>query len=86
MNYSRTINTFFKVSLTLVLFVTSSKAISQTNGENKVVGMNHSSNSNSLKSAFVPASAIKEEMENAYPMAVPLEVEIGKGDNWLEAH
>lgn len=37
MNYLRTINTFFKVSLTLVLFVTSSKAISQANGDNKVI-------------------------------------------------
>ncbi|MGY5851533.1 DNA polymerase I [Salegentibacter sp. F14] len=29
---------------------------------------------------------IKEEMENAYRLEVPLEVEIGTGDNWLEAH
>jgi len=29
---------------------------------------------------------IKEEMENAYKMDVPLDVEIGIGDNWLEAH
>ncbi|MFL0101275.1 DNA polymerase I [Tenacibaculum maritimum] len=29
---------------------------------------------------------IKEEMENAYKIAVPLEVEIGTGQNWLEAH
>ncbi len=29
---------------------------------------------------------IKHEMENAYKMAVPLDVEIGIGDNWLEAH
>ena len=29
---------------------------------------------------------IKNEMENAYTMAVPLDVEIGIGDNWLEAH
>lgn len=29
---------------------------------------------------------IKEEMENAYQMAVPLDVEMGIGDNWLEAH
>ena len=29
---------------------------------------------------------IKYEMENAFKMAVPLEVEIGIGDNWLEAH
>lgn len=29
---------------------------------------------------------IKEEMENAFQMIVPLEVEIGIGDNWLEAH
>jgi DNA polymerase I-like protein with 3'-5' exonuclease and polymerase domains len=31
-------------------------------------------------------SMIKHEMENAFPMAVPLEVEIGIGENWLEAH
>lgn len=29
---------------------------------------------------------IKHEMENAFKMAVPLEVEIGVGQNWLEAH
>ena len=29
---------------------------------------------------------IKHEMENAFKMAVPLEVEIGMGKNWLEAH
>ncbi|MEM9077791.1 MAG: DNA polymerase I [Bacteroidota bacterium] len=29
---------------------------------------------------------IKTEMENAYSMAVPLDVEVGIGENWLEAH
>ena len=29
---------------------------------------------------------IKNEMENAYKMAVPLDVELGIGENWLEAH
>ena len=29
---------------------------------------------------------IKFEMENAFKMDVPLDVEIGVGDNWLEAH
>ncbi|MFS4455912.1 DNA polymerase I [Maribacter sp. 2304DJ31-5] len=29
---------------------------------------------------------IKTEMENAYKLAVPLDVEVGLGDNWLEAH
>ena len=29
---------------------------------------------------------IKYEMENAFKMAVPLDVEIGLGKNWLEAH
>ncbi|PTX63878.1 DNA polymerase I [Kordia periserrulae] len=29
---------------------------------------------------------IKEEMENAFKMEVPLDVEIGIGQNWLEAH
>ncbi|MGB1041862.1 MAG: DNA polymerase I [Tenacibaculum sp.] len=29
---------------------------------------------------------IKQEMENAFKMTVPLDVEIGVGDNWLEAH
>ena len=29
---------------------------------------------------------IKSEMENAYKLAVPLDVEIGIGENWLEAH
>jgi DNA polymerase I len=29
---------------------------------------------------------IKHEMENAFQLAVPLEVEMGTGENWLEAH
>ena len=29
---------------------------------------------------------IKSEMENAYKMAVPLDVELGEGTDWLEAH
>ncbi len=29
---------------------------------------------------------IKSEMENAYKLTVPLDVELGIGDNWLEAH
>ena len=29
---------------------------------------------------------IKSEMENAYKLIVPLDVEIGIGENWLEAH
>ncbi len=29
---------------------------------------------------------IKSEMENAYELAVPLDVDLGLGDNWLEAH
>ncbi|NVJ89021.1 MAG: DNA polymerase I [Flavobacteriaceae bacterium] len=29
---------------------------------------------------------IKNEMENAFKLSVPLDVEIGIGDNWLEAH
>jgi len=29
---------------------------------------------------------IKTEMENAYTLSVPLDVELDTGDNWLEAH
>ena len=29
---------------------------------------------------------IKQEMENAYTLSVPLDVEMDMGDNWLEAH
>ena len=29
---------------------------------------------------------IKEKMENAYKLDVPLKVELGVGKNWLEAH
>ena len=29
---------------------------------------------------------IQQEMENAYRLSVPLDVEIGTGTNWLEAH
>ncbi|OZV71094.1 DNA polymerase I [Winogradskyella aurantia] len=31
-------------------------------------------------------SLIKTEMEGAYKLAVPLDVDLGIGDNWLEAH
>ena len=31
-------------------------------------------------------SLIKNEMENAYELAVPLDVDFDIGDNWLEAH
>lgn len=29
---------------------------------------------------------IVREMENAYPLSVPLLVDFGTGNNWLEAH
>jgi DNA polymerase-1 len=29
---------------------------------------------------------VKNEMENAYKMSIPLIVDLGEGDNWLEAH
>jgi DNA polymerase-1 len=29
---------------------------------------------------------IKHEMEHAFSLNVPLDVEIGLGNNWLEAH
>ena len=29
---------------------------------------------------------VKTEMENAYKLTVPLDVELGEGNNWLEAH
>jgi DNA polymerase I len=29
---------------------------------------------------------IKAEMENAFKLDVPLDVELGVGENWLEAH
>ena len=31
-------------------------------------------------------SLIKDQMEHAYQLAVPLEVDMGTGENWLEAH
>jgi DNA polymerase-1 len=34
--------------------------------------------------ALIPI--IKHEMEQAYSLAVPLVVEVGKGANWLDAH
>lgn len=32
------------------------------------------------------SALIKTEMENAYQLAVPLDVDLGHGNNWLEAH
>ena len=32
------------------------------------------------------APIIKNEMENAFKLSVPLDVEVGTGDNWLQAH
>jgi len=29
---------------------------------------------------------VKHEMENAYKLTVPLDVDLGVGENWLEAH
>jgi len=29
---------------------------------------------------------IKSEMENAHKMSIPLIVDVGQGNNWLEAH
>jgi len=29
---------------------------------------------------------VKKEMENAYKLDIPLIVEIGIGNNWIEAH
>ena len=29
---------------------------------------------------------VEEEMKNAIPMSVPIEIEMKSGDNWLEAH
>ena len=29
---------------------------------------------------------IKDEMENAFKLSVPLTVDLGEGKNWLEAH
>ncbi|MBA4313497.1 MAG: DNA polymerase I [Chlorobiaceae bacterium] len=35
---------------------------------------------------LIAKSLIGEEMKNALPLSVPIEVEIGVGKNWLEAH
>ena len=29
---------------------------------------------------------VKQAMENAYPLSIPLIVDAGAGENWLEAH
>jgi len=34
----------------------------------------------------VMADLVREEMANALPLDVPIEIEIGFGDNWLDAH
>ena len=32
------------------------------------------------------SAMVKEEMENAFSLDVPLVVDLGVGNNWLEAH
>ena len=32
------------------------------------------------------SNIVKEKMQNAYQLKVPLKVDIGIGKNWLEAH
>jgi DNA polymerase-1 len=32
------------------------------------------------------AAIAREEMANALPLEVPIEIEVGFGDNWLDAH
>jgi len=31
-------------------------------------------------------SIIKQEMENAFKLSIPLVVDMDEGDNWLDAH
>jgi DNA polymerase-1 len=31
-------------------------------------------------------AVVEERMKNAIPLEVPIEIEIGIGENWLEAH
>ena len=31
-------------------------------------------------------SKVEEFMKNAYPLEVPMEIGMGEGENWLEAH
>ncbi|MGB2404225.1 MAG: DNA polymerase I [Flavobacteriaceae bacterium] len=39
-----------------------------------------------LSEAEQLSALVKHEMENAFPLAVPLVVDVGQGHNWLEAH
>jgi DNA polymerase-1 len=39
---------------------------------------------NSEKEQLIPV--IKQEMENAFKLSIPLVVDIGEGENWLDAH
>jgi len=32
------------------------------------------------------ATVVREEMENAVPLRVPVKVDIAIGENWMEAH
>ena len=52
--------------------------------EKKVIKLSESDLHNIIENAV--KQIIKEEMENAFPLLVPLKTDIGVGRNWLAAH
>lgn len=62
--------------------------LEEMNLESKMILQVHDElNFDVLKTEFdLVCSIIKSEMENAVSLAVPLKVDLGYGDNWLEAH
>ena len=39
-----------------------------------------------LKEKDIVSKVVQEHMENIHPTKVPLKVDVGFGQNWLEAH
>jgi len=62
------------------------KRFEQENFKSKMILQVHDELVFDAHKLIILKSIIKHEMENAFSLKVPLDVEIGVGNNWLEAH